>query len=123
VWDFYALYSNMFVRWHRRDLLLRDKASHYTAILVESVRVGGKSRQRHIAFLGGITIHDGRVNAVRAVSFWHEVIAKLDKLDDRVSPEQRERIETALAKYLPRPTKQQYDDAVRSGRSQDCPCR
>lgn len=107
----------MFVRWHRRDLLLRDKTSHYTAILVESVRVRGKSRQRHIAFLGGITIHDGRVNVVRAVSFWHDVTAKLGKLGNRISSEQRERIEAALGKRLPRPTKQQYDDAVRRGRA------
>jgi hypothetical protein len=54
----------MFVRWqqyHSKALDpwlsdRRDESALLKAILVESVRVNGKPRQRHIAFLGSIAI-------------------------------------------------------------------
>ena len=50
----------MFIKWHRRPLkrvkiwLSETEDTHWAAILVESHRVDGKPRQRHIAYLGGI---------------------------------------------------------------------
>jgi hypothetical protein len=70
----------MYVRWRtyrsqaRNDRLRawNDERARQKAVLVESVRVGGKPRQRHIAFLGSMPLD--RSDERR---FWREVTARL----------------------------------------------
>jgi hypothetical protein len=57
--------------------------------LVESVRVDGKPRQRHIAYLGSIASDSLGSPAPR---FWYDVTSKLKRLGNRVGPEDYERI-------------------------------
>ena len=93
----------MFVRWQlyrSRALnpLLRqrnDKQARLKAVLVESVRVDGEPRHKHIAFLGSIGIDGGD-----RARFWYEVTTRLNKLSNRLSPEDRERIGMAVAKKV-----------------------
>ena len=44
--------------------------------------------------------------------FWDEVKQELDRLGNRMSSPDRERIEAAVAAKVPRPTKAQYDRCV-----------
>jgi hypothetical protein len=87
----------MYVRWQRRP------HKDTTAVLVESIRVNGKPRQRHIAYLGSF----GRWllephNVDRRAQWWRNVTSKLDALGKRVSPDDRRKIEAALTKAVPR---------------------
>ena len=54
------------------------------AVLVESVRVDGKPRQKHIAFLGSIA-SDRLGNP--GPHFWFHVTSKLKRLGNRIGPE------------------------------------
>ena len=95
------------------------------AILCESVRVDGKPKQRHIAFLG--TIEEswlpqffhlvGPEEAERMKVegwyrrglearhwFWWRVTRKLDALDNRIPQEERTKLEAAIASVIPRPS-------------------
>jgi hypothetical protein len=93
----------MFVRWqlYRSQALTRhhrkrnDERARLKAVLVESVRVDGKPRQKHIAFLGSTSIDGGDRRR-----FWYEVTTSLDRLDNRVSPQDRKRIVAAITKRL-----------------------
>lgn len=81
---------------------------HWRAILVEAVRTDSKPSQRHIAYLGGITDSAIEIAAQRA-HFWANVSEKLDHLANRVSSEDRTRIEQAIAEKVPRLTREEYD--------------
>jgi hypothetical protein len=93
----------MFVRWQlyrsqARDRNHRehnDKHARLKAILVESVRIDGKPRQRHVAFLGSTSI-DGSDRR----RFWYHVTTKLNRLSNRLSPEDRKRIAAAIAQKV-----------------------
>jgi hypothetical protein len=67
--------------------------------------------------LGGITQSaiDLDIGHQRAW-FWNDVIKRLDGLANRVSVEDRRRIEAAVAKKVPRPSKEEYDAIVRECR-------
>jgi hypothetical protein len=141
----------MFVRWQvykskakeewRRES--KDKHARLKAILVESIRVNGKPRHKHIAYLGGIetgwdaiglkALVDGlkalaerspedaefyterdlerRVQLYteraleRRVQFWSDVQYVLDRLHNRITPEERTSIEAAIAKRVARLSK------------------
>ena len=90
----------MFVRWqlYRSQALNRwqrehnDKHARLKAILVKSVRVDGKPRQRHVAFLGSTSI-DG----ADLPRFWYDVTTRLDRLGNQLSLQERERIGAAIA--------------------------
>src|SRR5262245_33450656 len=91
----------MFIRWHlyRSQALdpdrrkYNDKRARLKAILVESVRVDGKPSQNHIAFLGSISINgDGRER------FWYDITKRLNRLNNRISPADRERIIASVTK-------------------------
>jgi hypothetical protein len=72
------------------------------------VRIG-KPRQRHIASLASIREHQ-IINDVRYRSrFWDQVTRNLDRLRNKVSADDRRRIEAALAERVPCPTRKQYD--------------
>jgi hypothetical protein len=95
----------MFVRWqlyHSQALNHRhreqnDKRARLKAILVESVRVDGKPRQRHIVFLGSISIDQIGKPGGR---FWYDVTRRLNGLGKRVTPADRKRIGRAIAKKV-----------------------
>jgi hypothetical protein len=108
----------MFVRWqlyrsHALDTRLRkqnDKHARLKAVLVESVRVDGRPRQKHIAFLGSTSIDGGD-----RPRFWYQVTTSLDRLANRVSPQDRKRILAAITKRLgePPPTREQIEQFKR----------
>ena len=109
----------MFVQWQRRDerrrttnrfVYMYPTADEY-AVLVESARVNGKPRQRHVAYLG--SYHDDPRDFIPLhwrngpdlhyrVWWWHRMTAKLDALGNVIPADQRPRIEAALAKKVPR---------------------
>jgi hypothetical protein len=78
------------------------------ALLVESVRIDGKPHQRHVAYL--FSIWHGEEDKLGdrhwQVRWWVEASDRLDELGDRVKPEDRRKIEKALAQKIGRkPTK------------------
>ena len=75
---------------------------HWRAILVESVRVDGKPRQRHVAYLAGFT-NSAREQPHEQRYIWDCIHERLDRLSNRVSPEDRKRIEAALIEKLGKP--------------------
>ncbi len=107
----------MFVRWQKRRRgsrafgLARGKDVHWAAVLVESNRVDGKPRQQHIAYLGGITDSGIEIAAQRAW-FWQEVAHQFDRLANRISRDDRRRLEATIAKKVPRLTREEYDECV-----------
>ncbi len=60
--------------WHRDH---NDDRARLKTILVESVRVNGKPRQKHIAFLGSTTIDSIGNPSPR---FWYDVTTRLNRL-------------------------------------------
>jgi len=112
----------MYVRWqtYRSQALnpwlreCNDRRARLKAVLVKSVRVSGKPRQRHIAFLGSLELDDPRMiggdsdNARfwRRMStngkarFWRDVTARFDQLGNRVGPEDRARLLASIAERV-----------------------
>jgi hypothetical protein len=92
----------MFVRWqtYRSQALYpwhpegNDRRARLKAILVESVRVDGKPRQKHIAFLGSIASNSLGKPGPR---FWYDVTLKLKRLGNRIGPEDYERVIASIA--------------------------
>jgi hypothetical protein len=106
----------MFLRWQcrrRRHPQWGTKIPRgdvlWSAVVVESKRVEGKLKQLHVCFLGSITesaIEAGRsgyneyANYDRAI-FFDLVSARLDALGDRLSPQDRQRIESEITTKVP----------------------
>jgi hypothetical protein len=90
----------MFIRWQEYKSIARwhpDRPiKRVKAILVESVRVDGKPRHKHIAFVSSYQPDLGD-----RFRFWREARECLDHLGGRITPECRTKIETALAKRVP----------------------
>ena len=86
----------------------------WTAIIVENVRICGQPRQRHLASLASITESrmegKGSIHAHRY--FWDEVYERLDQLDNRISVDDRRRIEEAVARKAPRLSRTEHDASV-----------
>jgi len=91
----------MYVRWQHRFRRQPDRDVRWTAILVETVRRAGKPRQRHIACLASITQRQINV-AYQHRYFWNVVYERLDHLNNRVSIDDRKRIEAAIAHKISR---------------------
>ena len=97
----------MFVRWQqyrsqKLDPYWRkksDERARLKAILVESIRVDGKPRQKHVAFLASISIDQLPANG-GASRFWYDVTTRLDRLSNRVSHEDRQRIVASIAEKV-----------------------
>jgi hypothetical protein len=107
----------MFVRWQRREQRQKHPGlraeTHLAAILIESVRVDGNSRQRHIAYLSGIT-EEKIVGSIGARSrFWRQVDERLQGLPTPLTDLERSRIVSALADKVPRPTKEECQRSAR----------
>jgi len=95
----------MYVRWQRKQRADRDNLGPLLcAVLVESRRVDGAPRQRTVAYLGGI--REGCIESAlgRHLNFWQDVTQRLDQLGDGLAPDQREKVEEALAKRVRRVT-------------------
>ncbi len=117
----------MFVRWQKR--VRRSPAfgmwksippapdTHWAEILVESRRIGGRPRQRHVTYLGGIcqSAIDLEIPHQRGY-FWSRVIGRLDQLGNRVTSEQRRMIEARIAAKVTPPT---GDDLVQINASRE----
>jgi len=106
----------MFVRWQERhrqgNKYGRADTPKLRAVVVESVRVDGKPTQRHVAYLGDIDAARTGI-ALNRIWFWDAVTDRLDRLGNQITVEDRQRIEAAMAKRVPRPTP---DERVASAR-------
>ena len=98
----------MYVRWQRRMALKRHKI-RYDFALVENIGVEGKPTQRHIAYLGSVDAGSikRRDGLPDRFDFWNGVAERLDALGGRISAEDRQRFEAAIAEKVPRPSKQE----------------
>ena len=108
----------MFVRWQSRKRRTpkfrlgwgRRGDTHWCAILVESIRVDGlsrqqqrhTSRQRHIAYLAGFT-ESALAQPQQRLFIWRKIEGHLDRLAKRISPAERRRIEAALIAKIGKP--------------------
>src|SRR5262245_56173218 len=98
----------MYVRWQNRNRRRPAFGAqtgddvHHAAILIENIRTKGKVVSQHVAYLGGITDSAIKLPAQRR-KFWQRVLAMLDRLHNRLSPEQRQAIISALAAKVPGP--------------------
>jgi len=108
----------MFVRWQKRKRKSRAFGggrrapdTHWAAILAESVRVDGEPTQQHVAYLGGITDSAIEIAAQRAF-FWQKATEQLDRLANRISKDDRARIEDLIEKRVPRLTRKEYDECL-----------
>jgi hypothetical protein len=88
----------MFIRWHITDPV-DPRYKRMRALLIESVRVDGKPRQRHLAFLGSVTYQD-RNDVEERWQFWRNADQALYRLGNRLSPIQRGEVEKALAERI-----------------------
>ena len=100
----------------RGSALLTNKATgrldvHWRAIVVESVRVGGKPQQHHVAYLASITESAAEIVSQRRY-FWDKVHDGLDRLANRLSSEDRRRIEAAIALKVPRLTREEHEASI-----------
>jgi hypothetical protein len=108
----------MFVRWQSRQRKHATFGSpyrsdtHWRAILVENTRVNGKPTQRHIAYLAGFTESAIEIDAQRC-HLWDHISERLDRLSNQITPEDREKIEAAIALKVQRPTAAEYKEVAR----------
>jgi hypothetical protein len=97
----------MFIRWQSRQ---RRRAkfgrslsdTHWRAVLVESVRIDGKPRLRHIAYLAGFTESAARIPEQRRL-LWEQIQKRLKRLGKRIPPKDRAAIMAALIEKLGNP--------------------
>ena len=83
----------MHVRWQHRTAYLRNEEQpHWAATVVESVRVDDRMTERYVAYLAGIGERDiTRLGA--QCGFWERVTRQLNRLSNRISAEDRKRVE------------------------------
>jgi hypothetical protein len=97
----------MYVRWQSRKRRGAEFGygrgdTHHRAILVENVRVNGKPTQRHIAYLAGFT--ESAVAIPQQQRYlWERIESHLDRLANRISADDRKRIEAAFIEKIGRP--------------------
>jgi hypothetical protein len=98
----------MFVRWQhrtktRRVVFGRGQAGdvRWSAILVESIWIDGRPRQRHIANLGSCVEQEN--TPVHRAEFWKAVTSRLDRLGNKLTAGDRKKIEAAIARKVRRP--------------------
>lgn len=95
----------MYVRWNRRKRKPgrgRKEGDYLTAVLVKSVRIDGKPRQKVIKSLGSIgegTLKDKLHYAIRIYSFWGKV--KRNLLSLGLSDDEKEKVIASLEKTVP----------------------
>jgi hypothetical protein len=98
----------MFIRWIERPSKTPGyDATALSVILAETKRIDGKPRQRHIAYLGGITDEQIKCPDSRCY-FWDSVTAAFDRLGNQVMPSDRQRFEAAIAERVPCPSSEEH---------------
>jgi len=94
------------VRGERKLAYTREGTSkqdvHWSAILVENVRIDGKPTQRHVAYLAGFTDSALAIPAQQRF-LWNRIKERLDGLGDRISRDDRRRIELTLIEKIGKP--------------------
>ena len=85
---------------------------HWRAILVENKRVDGRPKQEHVAYVVGFTESALQIDAQRC-HIWDRVSECLGRLGNRITPEDREKIEAAIATKVAKPTRAEYKKAAR----------
>lgn len=102
----------MYVRWKKRTRSRYHRPQDeqtLSAILVESVRIDGKPRQRIVSYLG--CIGSKRLTFFyHQVDFWQSVDKHLGALD--LSAETRRSIEAALEAVVKKPTPEAQAEAL-----------
>jgi hypothetical protein len=89
----------------------------WKAFLVETIRIDGKPRHRHIGCIA--SIKQSQIDADTAHQrcwFWDGVLDRLHQLPDQVKEQDRERIIATIAKMVPTPTRAEYEFCHRSVR-------
>ncbi len=121
----------MFVKWQKRRSTWNDedKDTYWQGLagdllmasVVESKRVDGKPRHKLITYLGSIRENfaqaDSR-NVVRQDDFWLRVSRNLEKAGNRITKEDRAKIEAALAKRVERPSQAEVDQLLANARKE-----
>jgi hypothetical protein len=99
----------MYIRWQSRDRRSREFGRgrdrgdvHWRAILVENVRIDGMPTQRHIAYLAGFT-ESALTHPAQRRFLWERIEEKFDRLRDRISADDRKRIEKLLITRIGKP--------------------
>ena len=73
----------------------------HKAILVETVRVNGKPRQKHVAFIASYVQGETPEEIEhQRITFWRDARQRLDQLGNRITSADRVRIEAALAQRV-----------------------
>jgi hypothetical protein len=98
----------MFIRWQSRHRMRakfghsHESDTHWRAVLVESERVHGKPRHRHVAYLVGFTESAARIPAQQRL-VWERIEKRLKRLSKRIRAKNRKAIVAALIKKLGKP--------------------
>ena len=90
----------------------------WTAVVVESVMVSGNPHQRQVALLASITESDIEIVHHRRY-FWDAVHERLDQLGNRLSTDDRRRIEAAITHKVPRLSPEEHDASVKEVQKYD----
>ena len=90
----------------------------WTAAVVESVLVDGNPRQRQVALLASITESEIEIVHHRRY-FWDAVHERLDQLGNRLSTDDRRRIEAAITHKVPRLSPEEHDASVKEVQKYD----
>jgi hypothetical protein len=106
----------MHIQWLKRKRAPRyfergDTVVHLAAQLAKNIRVNGKPVRQHVAYLGGITTLALEIPAQR-LYFWEKATSRLNSLE--VNGDERQKIERALAKIVPRLTRKEYAEVKRT---------
>lgn len=83
----------------------------WTAVIVESVRIDGKPRQKHVAWLASITESRIEIDHQRRY-FWDAAYERLDQLGNRISIDDRQRIEASVALKVPRLSREEHEASI-----------
>jgi hypothetical protein len=107
----------MYLRWQSRkrerpQFGWQGQDTRWSAVIVETARIGGKPKQRHVAYLVGFTESAIKIDAQRC-HLWDHISARLDQLGNQITPDDREKIEAAIAKKVRRPTVAEYKEVAR----------
>ncbi len=110
----------MFVRWKRRESSCKpsvygrdraaDRGATISAVLVESIRVEGKPRQKFICHLAKLCERRRDYESTPFI-FWEDALKKLDSLP--LDEDARKKIEVQLAAKIPRPSDAEMTEFVR----------
>ena len=98
----------MYVKWQRRPRKRVGGSPLLTAVLVESRRVDGNPRQKHVAYLASIRERFIGVSQGRHDGFWESVDAGLDALG--LDADSRDRVEASVAEKVPRVAAKNRDE-------------